>query len=187
MLELIADVMRHCPGDVVVDMSGLTFIDVGGLRVFALTSSALRAYGRRLWLAGCPRPIRRLIGLLGWEDILQEAPGGSHQQGGGEQDEGGGAAAEHLVGEAGEQGAARGGEPGDELPHALDAAEEVVGGHRDGPGQHRGVPSRERQGQQGAESTEQVRVGGEGRRRKRRRPVPADAHEDAPRREAAYQ
>ena len=70
-LELVADVLRYCPGDVVVDVSRLTFIDVGGLRVFERAASALRSDGRRLRFAGCPLPIRRLIEVLGWTSLLQ--------------------------------------------------------------------------------------------------------------------
>ncbi|WP_369077291.1 STAS domain-containing protein [Paractinoplanes hotanensis] len=83
-LELVADVLRYCPGDVVVDVSGLTFIDVGGLRVFARAASALRSDGRRLLFAGCPLPIRRIIEVLGWTSLLQaveEVAGDGHQQG----------------------------------------------------------------------------------------------------------
>ncbi|XVV17871.1 STAS domain-containing protein [Actinoplanes sp. CA-131856] len=74
MLELVCDVLRYCPGDVVVDLTALTFIDVAGLRALAGTAAKLRDDGRHLAIAGCSMPIARLIVTLGWEDLLAAPP-----------------------------------------------------------------------------------------------------------------
>ena len=62
--------------DLVVDLGDVTFIDVGGLRTLAVAADRLHVEGGRLRLAQ-PRPhVRRVIGLLGWPQLVfaQEPP-----------------------------------------------------------------------------------------------------------------
>jgi len=55
--------------DLVVDLSDLTFIDIGGLRTLAAAADRMNDDGRSLRLTS-PRPhLRRIIGLLGWEQL----------------------------------------------------------------------------------------------------------------------
>ncbi|MEV0378728.1 STAS domain-containing protein [Nonomuraea sp. NPDC050643] len=56
--------------DIRLDLSGLTFIDVAGLRLIVTTAARLSP-GRRLVLAPLSPMVRRLLALTGW----QHAPG----------------------------------------------------------------------------------------------------------------
>src|SRR3954454_9267930 len=68
--EVALDVMCGAPGDTVVDMAGLTFIDVGGLRALARAAQSLRTQGRRISLCGVRPAIRRVIDVLGWTELF---------------------------------------------------------------------------------------------------------------------
>nr|WP_296068022.1 STAS domain-containing protein [uncultured Actinoplanes sp.] len=68
--EVALDVMCGAPDDTVVDMAGLTFIDVGGLRALARAALSLRSRGRRVSLYGVRPAIRRLIDVLGWTELF---------------------------------------------------------------------------------------------------------------------
>lgn len=55
-------------GDVHLDLSGLTFCDVGGMR--AIVSAAERLGGtRRLVLRGLPSHLQHVIRVIGWDEL----------------------------------------------------------------------------------------------------------------------
>ena len=58
------------PPRVVVDLAGLTFLDVSGLRVLLGAADRARAQGRELILLAPPGPARRAFVLAGREDAL---------------------------------------------------------------------------------------------------------------------
>jgi anti-anti-sigma factor len=50
-----------------VDLNGLAFIDIGGLRVLVATAAALHGGGNHvLTLRSAPPQVRRLLDLTGW-------------------------------------------------------------------------------------------------------------------------
>lgn len=67
--RITAVVHRHgqC---VVVDLSGLTFIDVAGMRTIAAAEEWCHARGRALRLVNVPRPIRRTMTLAGYGALV---------------------------------------------------------------------------------------------------------------------
>ncbi|GAA0593879.1 STAS domain-containing protein [Actinomadura livida] len=54
------------PGDVHVDLAGVEFVDVAGLRAFTLTARELHARDRMLVLHSVSSHIERLFRLIGW-------------------------------------------------------------------------------------------------------------------------
>ena len=54
------------PGDVHVDLAGIDFVDVAGLRAFTLAARELHARDRMLVLHSVPSHIERLFRLIGW-------------------------------------------------------------------------------------------------------------------------
>ncbi|MFG3100662.1 MEDS domain-containing protein [Streptomyces sp. NPDC048182] len=58
----------HWPGDVRVDMSGLEFIDLGGVRVLAHAAARLEA-GRRLRVGELAPLLCQVIGMVGFADV----------------------------------------------------------------------------------------------------------------------
>ncbi|MEV0908018.1 STAS domain-containing protein [Streptomyces hokutonensis] len=54
-------------GDLHVDLTGVTFIDVGGIRTMTTAAKTLSRDGRRLLLHATPSETRKVIHLLGWE------------------------------------------------------------------------------------------------------------------------
>jgi anti-anti-sigma factor len=73
-LELALELLHAQGGDVVLDLTDLTFIDVAGLRTLAYTAAALTATGRRLHLAHPSPQLCRLAGLLGWPHLVAPPP-----------------------------------------------------------------------------------------------------------------
>jgi anti-anti-sigma regulatory factor len=69
---------RGWPGDIVVDMSALTFIDVSGLRALADTASRL-AVGRQLRIERLAPALCEVVRLVGWDRTpgLTLAPDGA--------------------------------------------------------------------------------------------------------------
>ncbi|MEZ0579065.1 STAS domain-containing protein [Nocardioides sp. MH1] len=56
----------HCPGDlVVVDLEGVTFCDVAGLRALEHCGHALQLAGKQLMLYHPPRAVTRLMTMTG--------------------------------------------------------------------------------------------------------------------------
>ena len=59
----------------VVDVSGVTFIDVAGLRVLVSTHNLLLRRGRTgIVVRGAPRIVRRMFGLTGFTSLLDDSP-----------------------------------------------------------------------------------------------------------------
>lgn len=69
-LELALEPFLDAGGDVVLNLVGLTFIDVAGMRVLADTASQLRLAGLRLRLVQASSHVRMVSGLLGWDRLL---------------------------------------------------------------------------------------------------------------------
>ncbi|MFF3464612.1 STAS domain-containing protein [Streptomyces sp. NPDC002619] len=61
-------------GDLHIDLAGVTFIDVAGIRLMTTVAKTLSRDGRRLLLHATPPGARKVIHLLGWET----APGLMH-------------------------------------------------------------------------------------------------------------
>ena len=53
-------------GDVHVDLAGVDFVDVAGLRAFTLAAGELDERGRMIVLHGVSAHIDKLFGLIGW-------------------------------------------------------------------------------------------------------------------------
>jgi len=68
--ELALDAVRDGSGDTVIDLAGLAFIDVGGLRALAVTAFSVSSQGRRLILRGAASSVRRFLDLLGWSELF---------------------------------------------------------------------------------------------------------------------
>ncbi|TDB97867.1 anti-sigma factor antagonist [Actinomadura sp. 7K534] len=58
--------LDRVPGDVHVDLAGVEFVDVAGLRAFTLTARELHARDRMLVLHSVSSHIERLFRLIGW-------------------------------------------------------------------------------------------------------------------------
>ncbi|GII54121.1 hypothetical protein Pth03_25100 [Planotetraspora thailandica] len=82
LTRALASAVRRERGDVHVDMSRITFIDLSGLRALVDTASALEA-GRSLVLSRVPEHVAQLIRLIGWDAVPGlrvyegDAPGGN--------------------------------------------------------------------------------------------------------------
>jgi len=70
----ISSVFNRCPQMLVLDLSGLEFIDCGGLWVLIWARNAMAASCGQLLLTGCPLPVRRLIHLTGADQYLHLCP-----------------------------------------------------------------------------------------------------------------
>ncbi|HEY8478656.1 MAG TPA: STAS domain-containing protein [Spirillospora sp.] len=62
----VTAVHDRAPGDVHVDLDGVVFMDVAGMRAFALAARDLHARGHMLVLHRVSSHIDRLFGLIGW-------------------------------------------------------------------------------------------------------------------------
>lgn len=69
-LPILTRALAPMTGGFTLDLSGLTFIDVGGLRALITTAAGLHA-GHRLTLRSAPAQVRRLLGYTDW----YETPG----------------------------------------------------------------------------------------------------------------
>jgi len=61
------------PG-VVLDVSGVRFLDAAGLRVLESLEERLRASGGQLVLAAVPRPVRRIVEIIGIDRRFRQSP-----------------------------------------------------------------------------------------------------------------
>jgi len=66
----IGRVLQADPELVVLDLAGVGFMDVAGLRAVLAADRRLRASGKRLVLAAPPRSVRRLLSLTGHEQAV---------------------------------------------------------------------------------------------------------------------
>ncbi|MFG2366713.1 STAS domain-containing protein [Streptomyces mirabilis] len=69
--ELLAaaldEAVRFGSGDLHVDLTHITFIDVAGIRIMTTVAKTLSLDGRRLLLHATPPGAHRVIRLMGWE------------------------------------------------------------------------------------------------------------------------
>jgi anti-anti-sigma factor len=75
LLRALVDVACDAPGEVVLDLSGLRFLDVAGARALARATRLLRGADVHLRLVGAPRTAARclaLFGLGGGGDVVPE-------------------------------------------------------------------------------------------------------------------
>jgi anti-anti-sigma factor len=70
ILELALELLADVPGDVIIDLHLLTFIDVPGSRALAGAAIRFRENGRRMRLDGASPQIRRVLGVLGWTTLF---------------------------------------------------------------------------------------------------------------------
>ncbi|MBW6439113.1 STAS domain-containing protein [Actinoplanes hulinensis] len=71
ILELALELLTDAPGDVIVDLHRLTFIDVSGSRALARAAIRLHTSGRTMRLAGVSPHVRRVLGVLGWAELFE--------------------------------------------------------------------------------------------------------------------
>ena len=69
-LATYLDPLPGTSGDVVIDLSGVMFVDSSGLRVLVEAHQRAEAEGRRLVLSGSTRPVLRLLEITGLMDYL---------------------------------------------------------------------------------------------------------------------
>ncbi|GAA2600379.1 hypothetical protein GCM10010435_94710 [Winogradskya consettensis] len=55
-----------------IDLTGLTFMDVGGMRALALAARAMREARRELHLTGAAPNLHTMARILGWSHIFQQ-------------------------------------------------------------------------------------------------------------------
>jgi len=70
----ISDALKHRPRILVVDLSGLDFLDCGGLSALVWAHNRLAGPERQLLIAGGKPIVRRLIGLAGADAYLHLSP-----------------------------------------------------------------------------------------------------------------
>jgi anti-sigma B factor antagonist len=66
----LAGQLAGCDGDVVLDCSGLTFVDASGLDVFVRIRTACESRGVRFALVKPSRCLLRLLKITGMEELL---------------------------------------------------------------------------------------------------------------------
>ncbi|MEW9533643.1 MEDS domain-containing protein [Microbispora sp. NPDC049125] len=66
LAEALTAAGRRCRGDVHVDLSGVSFIDLSGMRALVDTAQSLGS-GRSLVLAQVPKHVHQLFKLIGWD------------------------------------------------------------------------------------------------------------------------
>lgn len=71
--KAIDGALRTHPGDVHVDLGGLTFIEVSGMRVLADAARQLSEQGRRLVLENVAPHLSPVLKLVGWYDSAGSA------------------------------------------------------------------------------------------------------------------
>jgi anti-anti-sigma factor len=69
--EHFAAIDEQAPVRVVVDLSGLAFIDSSGLRMLLLADARAREHGYELVLLPGPEPVQRVFEMTGALDILR--------------------------------------------------------------------------------------------------------------------
>lgn len=73
--SLIAEHLLAGPGNLVLDLSGLTFIDSAGLAAIVATDKGVRRAGTRLVLAAPGRNVRNVLHLTGLDAVLTTVDG----------------------------------------------------------------------------------------------------------------
>lgn len=75
IFDLALELLAGCSSDVVIDLSAVTFLDIGGARALAQATGQVRDSGRRLWMRDPSPQVRRMIDLLGWAALYDWEPG----------------------------------------------------------------------------------------------------------------
>jgi len=70
---LLAEQLLAGPGNLVIDMSGLTFIDSAGLAVLVAADKGMRRAGSRMVLAAPRAPVSKVLRLTGLTAVLTTA------------------------------------------------------------------------------------------------------------------
>lgn len=70
---LLAEQLLAGPGNLVLDMSGLSFIDSAGLASLIAADKGTRRAGMRLVLAAPQPPVRKVLALTGIDAVLSTA------------------------------------------------------------------------------------------------------------------
>jgi anti-anti-sigma factor len=71
MEEHFAAIDEQAPARVVVDLSGLAFIDSSGLRMLLLADARAREHSYELVLLAGPEPVQRVFEMTGALDVLR--------------------------------------------------------------------------------------------------------------------
>jgi anti-sigma B factor antagonist len=70
--EVAAHLKDAAGSAVVVDLSGLTFIDASGLRMLQRTKSEIETMGHAVTIRGAPPDIRRVFSNMGYDGLLDD-------------------------------------------------------------------------------------------------------------------
>lgn len=68
--SLLAEHLLAGPGNLVIDLSGLTFIDSAGLAVLIAADKGVRRAGTRMVLAAPRAPVSKVLSLTGLDAVL---------------------------------------------------------------------------------------------------------------------
>lgn len=71
--SLVAEHLLAGPGNMVLDLAGLSFVDSAGLAAMISADKGLRRAGMRLVLAAPPTPVRKIMRLTGIDAVLTTA------------------------------------------------------------------------------------------------------------------
>lgn len=77
MRSALASALAECPAEVVVDLSGATFVDSSGLGVIVGAEGRRDASGagqRRVVVRGASHAVRRVFEVAGLESLLERSP-----------------------------------------------------------------------------------------------------------------
>ena len=72
--SLLAEQLLAGPGNLVIDLSGLSFIDSAGLAVLIAADKGMRRAGTKLVLAAPRAPVDKVLRLTGLTAVLTTAP-----------------------------------------------------------------------------------------------------------------
>ncbi|WP_250006206.1 STAS domain-containing protein [Actinoplanes sp. M2I2] len=75
LFDMALELLAGCAGDVVIDLSAVTLLHVGGATALAQVTQRVRDCGRRLWMRAPSPEVRRMIDLLGWAGRYDWEPG----------------------------------------------------------------------------------------------------------------
>ncbi len=70
LLRRLTEISERSPGDLVLDMSAVVFMDSSGLRAMLTVQRALELEGRRLIMVNPSPPVRRLLAITGVEEMF---------------------------------------------------------------------------------------------------------------------
>jgi anti-anti-sigma factor len=68
--EAVAAALTESPGDVQINLSGVGFIDLDGLRILVKASRTMAAEGRKLVLVNLAPHLQEVLRIVGWSEEL---------------------------------------------------------------------------------------------------------------------